>query len=46
MVSKILKYFICFFNKHVFIDIGKCPFTNNEYQICTRCERTVIKSDR
>lgn len=34
----------CFFNKHVFIDVGMCPFTNKEYQMCKKCQRTVEKN--
>lgn len=38
-----LKYFICKIKSHNFIDIGSCPFTNKNYNACTRCGKTIVK---
>lgn len=37
----IIKSFICIFKNHDFTDIGKCPFTGNQYKMCTRCQEMV-----
>ena len=37
---KILK---CIFLKHSFIEHGACPFTEQDYIICNRCGKVVVK---
>ena len=29
------------FKNHKYVNAGKCPFTNNVYQVCIRCENMV-----
>lgn len=41
MIFKIIKIIICKINKHNFIEIGECPFTNKNYQCCTKCGKVI-----
>ncbi len=43
MIKEILKSFMCVAKDHNFIDLGKCPFTGNQYQMCTRCQEMRTK---
>jgi len=36
-----IKYIVCKFKKHIFVDAGSCPFTGKSYIVCTRCSRMV-----
>jgi hypothetical protein len=42
MIRNILNSFICIVKDHSFVEIGKCPFTGNNYKMCTRCEEMAI----
>jgi len=41
MIINVLKSLICIFKNHSFIEVGKCPFTGNNYKMCTRCQEMV-----
>lgn len=41
MIRNMIKSFVCVFKDHMFIDVGKCPFTGNDYKMCTRCQEMV-----
>ena len=43
MIRLILKSLICIAKNHNFVDVGKCPFTGNEYKMCIRCQEMVTK---
>lgn len=38
MIKLILKSLICIIKGHAFVEVGKCPFTGNQYKMCTRCQ--------
>lgn len=42
-----IKYFIslikCMIVGHNYVDGGSCPFTGNSYNVCTKCEMSVVK---
>jgi hypothetical protein len=37
MISQLFKFIICKFKKHTLIPAGGCPFTEKNYNACTRC---------
>jgi hypothetical protein len=41
VIKQVVKSLICITKDHQFIEIGKCPFTGNQYKMCTRCEEMV-----
>lgn len=41
MIKLVLKSLVCIVKDHVFVEVGKCPFTNNTYKMCTRCQEMV-----
>jgi hypothetical protein len=41
MIKIFLKSLTCIVKDHSFIDVGKCPFTGNNYKMCTRCQEMV-----
>jgi hypothetical protein len=43
MIRLIFKSLICIAKNHNFVDVGKCPFTDNEYKMCIRCQEMVTK---
>jgi hypothetical protein len=43
MIKQIFKSFVCIAKDHEYIDMGKCPFTGSQYQMCTRCQEMVAK---
>jgi hypothetical protein len=43
MIRQVVKSLVCVAKDHAFIEVGKCPFTGNEYKMCTRCEEMVTK---
>jgi hypothetical protein len=43
MIKLILKSVICIAKDHSYIDVGQCPFTGNQYKMCTRCQEMVTK---
>ena len=43
MIKQIIKSLVCIAKDHNFTDIGKCPFTGNEYKMCMRCQEMVAK---
>jgi len=42
MITNVLKSIICIIKDHAFIEVGKCPFTGNNYKMCTRCQEMVV----
>jgi len=43
MIKQMVKSLVCIAKDHKFLDVGKCPFTGNNYMMCTRCEEMVVK---
>ena len=43
MIMQVIKSIVCIAKDHQYIEVGKCPFTGNQYQMCLRCEEMVTK---
>jgi|Laugrespbdmm15sd_2_1035082.scaffolds.fasta_scaffold00279_10 hypothetical protein len=43
MIRLMFKSLICIAKNHNYVDLGKCPFTGNNYKMCTRCQEMVTK---
>jgi hypothetical protein len=36
-MKKIINFIICRLKSHIVVQAGSCPYTNKNYNVCTRC---------
>jgi hypothetical protein len=45
MIKTLINIVFCKVKGHNLVDAGKCPFTGNEYVLCTKCESMIVKNE-